>query len=220
MAAIPVPYIGTGNNSQVVLGHYGVAQLSGAIAATPTALDPWARIRWAPSNTSAYLALMRVKVGFNVISAVTTTVRQSIDAIITRGFTVDFTTAITNINMGTVSKTNAMRSNMGNSLMGTAGPGICTTAPLSGHTYTLDNAPFAMTTWGLLYASTSTGTAVALPAGAAGNTTVLYEWTGLGQHPVILSNLEGVSLRCVHTGHATGTCSLQTQWEWGETLVF
>lgn len=220
MAAIPVPYVGTGNNSQVVLGHYGVAQLSGAIAATPTALDVHARIRWAPSNTSAFAVLMRLKYGYHVLTAITAAVRMSYQASIARGFTVDFTTAITNINMATVTATNTMRSSMKNSLMGTDGPGICTTAPCTGMTYTLDTAPFAFNAMPPLTGTNATGTVVTLSLGMGSKAETLYEWTGLGQHPVVLSNLEGVVVQLVHTGHATGTVSEFSQWEWGETLVF
>lgn len=220
MAAIPVPYIGTGTGGQTVLGHYAVSQLSGSIAATPTALDPHASIRWAPgaANPSTYLVLMRIKVGWSVITAITTSVRMSYQAIIARQFSVDFTTAATAINMSTVSKTNTMRSGaMSNSLMGTAGPRIATTTVQSGQTYTLDNAPFAITNWNV--PSILTGT-VSTPAGVAGNMQTLYEWTALGQHPVVLGNNEGVALLLTHTGWASGTVSIYTQWEWAEVLAF
>lgn len=220
MSAIPVPYIGTGNQQQVVLGHYSVAQLSGAIAATPTALDPHASIRWAPTNPAALLVLMRLKVGWAVISAVTTAVRMAYQAIIARGFTVDYVTGSTAINMATVAKTQQMRGSMSQSQMGTSGPRITTTGAMSGHTNTLDNAPFAITNWQALQSSTATGTAVALQAGTAGNMQTLYEWTGLGQHPVVLGNNEGVAVQLTHTGWATGTVSLYTQWEWAEVLLF
>lgn len=199
-----------------VLGHYGVSQLSGAIAATPTALDPHASIRWAPSVTSALCVLARIKVGWHCISAITTAVRMSYQASIARSFTVDYVTGSTAINMANVSKTGAMRSNMSNSLMGTTGPRITTTGAMSGHTNTLDNAPFAFTTWtvpGIL-----TGT-VSTVAGVAGPMQTLYEWTGIGQHPVVLSNNEGVVIQLTHTGWATGTVSLCCQWEWAEVYA-
>ena len=220
MAAIPVPYIGTGSQSQTVLGHYAVSQLSGAIAATPTALDVHASIRWAPTLSNTFLVLMRVKVGYGVISAITTAVRMAYQASIARQFTVDFTTAATAINLATTAKTNQMRASMSGSQMGANGPRICTTAPQTGQTYTLDAAPFSITTWEALHSVTATGTAVALQAGAAGPMQTLYEWTGLGQHPIVLSNQEGVAVQLVHTGWATGTVSLYTQWEWAEVLVF
>src|SRR5262245_47456450 len=112
---------------QTVLGHYKVAQVSGAIAATPTALDPHASIRWAPGDNSKFLVLLRLRVGWSVISAVTTTVRMSYQASMARQFTVDYVTGSTAINMASVAKTGAMRSTMGNSILGTLGPRITTT---------------------------------------------------------------------------------------------
>lgn len=200
-----------------VLGHYAVAQLSGAIAATPTALDPHASIRWAPSNTSALLVLMRVKAGWHCISAITLAVRMSYQLSIARGFTVDYVTGSTAISMTAVQKTNAMRASMGSSLMGTAGPRITTTGAMSAHTNTLDAAPFAITNWTVPGILTGTATVV---AGVAGPMQTLYEWTGLGQHPVVLSNQEGVVMQLTHTGWGTGTVSLVTQWEWAEVEVF
>ena len=220
MSAIPVPYVGTGNQSQIILGHYGVSQLSGAIAATPTALDPHASIRWAPSVSSYLLTLMRLKVGFGVISAITTAVRFAYQASIARNFTVDYVTGSTAINMATTAYTNQMRSTMSKSQLGTLGPRITTTGAISGHTNALDAAPFAITTWQSLVSCTSTGTAVALQAGAAGNMQTLYEWTALGQHPVVLSNNEGIAVQLTHTGWASGTVSLYTQWEWAESINF
>ena len=210
-----LPYI-SGTQNQTVLGHYAVSQLSGSIAATPTALDVHASIRWAPTMANTYLVLTRLKVGWAVITAITTAVRMSYQAIIARGFSVDFTTAATAINMATVSKTNAMRSNMGNSLMGVSGPRICTTTTQSGHTYTLDNAPFAITNWNVPAILTGT---VSVPAGIAGNVQTLYDWTMPGAHPVVLSNNEGVIVRLTHTGWADGTVSLYTQWEWAEVAA-
>ena len=220
MAIAPLPYIGTGSQSQTVLGHYAVSQTSGSIAATPTALDVHASIRWAPTLSNTFLVLMRVKVGYGVISAITTAVRMAYQASIARQFTVDFTTAATAINLATTAKTNQMRGSMSPSQMGANGPRICTTAPQTGQTYTLDAAPFALTTWEALHSVSATGTAVQLNAGAAGPMQTLYEWTGLGQHPVTLSSQEGVAVQLVHTGWATGTVSLYTQWEWAEVLLF
>ena len=216
----PIPYISGASGQQTVLGHYAVAQTSGAIAATPTALDAHASIRWSPTISNTYLVLTRLKVGWSVISAVTTAVRMAYQASIVRGFTVDFTTASTAINMATVPNTNAMRKTMATSQMGANGPRICTTAVMTGQTYTLDNAPFALQVWEPLHSSTATGTAVALQAGAAGEMKTVYEWLGQGSHPVVLSANEGVVVQLVHTGIATGTYSLYTQWEWAEVAAF
>ena len=110
-----------------------------------------------------------------------------------------------------------MRANMSVSQMGVNGPRITTTGPQSGQTSTLDAAPFAITN--LTVPGILTGT-VGMPLGIAGNMQTLYEWTGLGQHPAVLSNNEGVVIRLTHTGNADGTYSLYTMWEWAEVLVF
>ena len=217
MAIRPLDYTVAGGG---VLGHYAVAQTSGSIAATPTALDVHASIRWAPTITNTYLVLMRLKLGYGVVSAVTTAVRMAYQASIARQFTVDFTTATTAINLATTAKTNQMRGSMSGSQMGANGPRICTTAPQTGQTYTLDAAPFALTNWEALHSVSGTGTAVLLNAGSAGPTQTIYEWTGQGQHPVVLSSNEGVVVQLVHTGHGSGTLSLYTTWEWAEVQVF
>lgn len=214
MSAIPVPYVGTGGQQQVVLGHYAAAQLSGAIAAAPTALDPHASFRWAPNPSTILAVLMRIKVGWAVISAITTAVRMAYQASIARAFTVDYASGGTLLVTGTPVKTQAMRSTMAPSQ---ASIRMTTTGALSGHTNTLDTAPFAMTNWNV--PSILTGT-VSVPAGVAGPMQTLYEWTGLGQHPPVLANNEGVAVQLVHTGWATGTVSLITMWEWAEVLLF
>ncbi len=214
----PVPYIGTGSNAQVILGHYAVAQTSGAIAATPTALDVHASIRWAPTVSSYFLTLMRVKVGWGVISAVTTAVRIAYQASIARAFSSDFTTAATAISMAAGS--GRMRANMAPSQMGANGPRIATTAPQTVFTYTLDAAPIGMQNWTTSRSSNTVGTVVIIQVGDAGEPRTLYEWTALGQHPVVLSNNEGVVIQLVHTGWAAGTISLYDQWEWCESLTF
>lgn len=220
MASIPVPYIGTGTNNQVALGHYATAQFSGAVAATPTALDVHGRIRWAPTLTTAYCVLMRSKIAWACLTAITAAVRNAYQLSIARGFTVDFTTAITNCNMASPTATNQMRRSMGNSQMGTSGPGICTTAPCTGMTYTLDANPFAIQFLPQLVGTNATGTVVTLSLGMGTPMQTLYEWTGLGQHPAVLTNQEGIVLQLTHTGHATGTTTVYWQNEWAECFVF
>lgn len=219
MSAIPAPYVNT--LSGFVGGHYAVAQVSGAIAATPTALDPHASIRWAPASGTGNLVLMRLRVGLGCISANATAVRIAYQASIARGFTVDYVTGSTAINMSTVTRTNALSSGtMQNSQMGANGPRITTTGAMSGHTNTLDSAPFAIANWDILHSVTATGTAVQINAGSAAEMKTLYEWTSLAQHPVVLAPNEGVVVQLVHTGWAAGTYSLYTQWEWAEVATF
>lgn len=200
-----------------VLGHYRVSQISGAIAATPAALDHWARIRWVPTNANAKLVLCRLQVGLSVSGAVTTLVQQTLRATIARSYTTDHDTAITNISMAAGS--NRMDSgNMSTSQMGATGPGICTTLPMTGQTFTLDNAPFARVDLPLITAVTATGTAIAGPVGIASGMKDLYVWDSLGEHPPTLRTGEGIVVATELTGHATGTLTLRTVWSWAEVI--
>ena len=211
----PLPY--KFSNGATVLGAYKVCQRSGAIAATPAALDDWARIRWVPSVSNAKLVLCGLRVGITVITAITTTVQVVLQASVVRSFTSDYTTAITNISMA--GKTNAMNfGSMGISLMGTAGPGICTTAPMTVFTGTLDTAPFGYAIMNPLLATNATGTAILQAVGTAMPMTPLYQWTELGDHPPTLSSGEGIVIETVLAGHATGTIALHTEWHWAEVI--
>lgn len=201
-----------------ILGQYCVAQRSGELIATIGALGHLGSVRWAIDD--AYFVLLRLRVGWSISAAVTTAVEMNLRAIIARGFSVDFTTAATAINMATVPNTNAMRKSMGSSLMGTAGPRIGTTTVQSGQTLTADNAPIGMVVWPSRYPTNSTGTAVAQAVGDAGLMQTLYECTSPYQHPVVLSNNEGVIVQPVTAGPATGTFAIYTQWEWAEVEVF
>lgn len=205
------------SNGATVLGHYKVAQVSGAIAATPTALDHWARIRWVPTQSNAKLVLCRLQVGLSISGAITTLVQQTLQAIKARSYTVDHDTAITNISLAS----GACRMNtntMNTSQMGATGPGICTTAPMTGQTATLDAAPFATVDLPLITAVTATGTAIAGAVGIASGMKDLYRWDSLGEYPPTLATGEGIIVRTLLTGHATGTLTLRTIWEWAEVI--
>lgn len=210
----PLPY--KFSNGAVVLGQYMVAQKSGAIAATPSALDVWARVRWNPSTTTnAKLVLVRLRVGLSVITAVTTTVQHMLQASIVRSFSVDFTTAITNISM--VGDSGKMHKNMASSQMGATGPGICTTAPCTGQTYTIDPAPFAIVNLPPL-SPTLGASAVTEQVGCGSEMVDLYNWYQLGGHPPTLSTFEGIIIQTTLAGHATGTLALLTEWTWAECV--
>ena len=210
----PLPFMFS--NRTVVYGHYKVCQRSGAIAATPAALDDWARVRWVPAVSNAKFVLCSLRAGITVITAITTTVQVVLQASIVRTFTSDYTTAITNASM--VAGSNRMAGNMASSLMGTAGPGICTTAPMTTFTGTLDTTPFGYVIMNPLLATNATGTAILQAVGTAMPMATLYEWKNLGDHPPVLSNGEGIVVETLLAGHATGTIALHTEWVWCETL--
>ncbi len=221
MSSVPVPYVGTGSQSQVVLGHYATAQASGLIAATPTALDVHASLRWAPSVSSYFLTLMRLKLGYNLAATIAAAVRITYQAVIVRAFSSDYTTAATALNLSSTTATNQMRRSMNQSQMGATGPRICTTAPQTVATFTADAAPFAMQTFSAVISTNSVGTVTIMQVGDGRPLMPLYEWTALGQHPVVLSNNEGIIIQLLHTGWGTSSAfTLYDQFEWGESLVF
>ncbi len=190
----------------MLLGHYAVAQKSGAFTGWAAAANAGS-LRWAPSLSNIYLVLMRLKWGF-VTNATATAGVYDVGAYIARGFTVDFTANSTPINMATVPNTNAMRKTMSTSQMGANGPRICTTAGMTGQTATLDNAPFA---FGL---ANVTGTTVGISSFQT-----IYEYTALSQHPVVFSANEGVILQML-TASAGGTFNVYFQYEFAEVAVF
>lgn len=215
-AVKPLDYLQGG---ATVLGHYSVCQQSGAIAATPTALDTHASFRWAPTNQNALCVPIRIKIGWQCISAIATAVRMVYSATIARSWTTADSSG-TFANLGAVTKTGAMRTSMGSSLLGTSGPQIAATGAITAGTRTLDADAFAMAVMPALTNVSATGTAVQVNAGGGVPMSVMYEWTGLGQHPIVLANNEGVVIRIVNTGWAAGTVSLNVQWEWAELYAF
>jgi hypothetical protein len=213
----PVDYSAVGGTA--IGGHFSVAQRSGSIAATIGAGGHLARIRW---TDSAHLCVVtRIRVGITVDGAITTATEMTLRAIIVRGFSVDFTTAMTLISMAGVVNTNKMRSGtMSASLMGVNGPGIATTTVLSGQTLTADAAPFVIGTFPLLLPVTATGTAVAIPVGAGIQSYDLYNWATMGGHPPVLAANEGIVIQPHVAGPASGTFGLYVQWDWAEVGAF
>ena len=206
MSAIPVPYV----SGQTVLGHYKVSQRSGSMdGGTPlVAASVISSFRWAFSN---YAVVSRVRCGFIVNSTITTAVAMDFSLTVARGWSVDYSSNNTAANMASKAKTGAMRGGlMSTSLMGTTGPQICTTLGMTGATSTIDNN----------FAAVVTFPSLATTAGIGGQMFDLYQWTSLGDHPFVLSNGEGLIVRNISTGPATGTWLFYTQWEWAEVTSF
>ena len=203
-------------NDLSITGAYSVSQISGNTVSLAAASNI-ARIRWAPAGlTPAKFAVVtRIKVGWAVQAAVTAATQMDMQAIIARGFSVDFTTAITKISMAAPSDTNKTFQGYQPSGMGVNGPGICTTATMSGQTMTTDAAAFANTA----FTNQPSGNATVTQAIGVGHPAVtLYEWTAIGAQPVILSPNEGVILQNITAGPVTGAINYYVQWEWVEAI--
>jgi hypothetical protein len=210
VALRPLDYANVGQ----LLGHYAATQVSGATVSLGAAAHS-ASLRW--TDTTRFLVLMRIKAGWSVTGAVTAATPMDMQAVIARGFSVDFTTNSTQLSLAAVTNTNKMRAGMGTSLLGASGPRILTTAAMSGQTLTADVAPFAITVWNNQPSGNAT---VTQAVGVSGPMQTIYEWTALGQHPVVLTANEGVLLQPVTAGPTTGTVKYYVQWEWAEVLIF
>jgi len=210
------------SNKAVVLGHYMIGQRSGSLAATIGALtlatgaNGLARVRWPTNSFGASFVLTRLRIGITVDGAVTTATEFSAQAVIARNFSVDYGTAITNISM--VSQCGAMSPLMTNgSLMGATGPGIGTTAVMSGQTLAGDAAPFAMATF-TNPSSTLGASAVTIQVGAGVPMTDLYNWQQLGGYPPELGPNMGIVVGLKAAGPASGTFGFYTEWSWAEVI--
>jgi hypothetical protein len=142
-------------------------------------------------------------------------------AVLARGFTVDFTTNSTMSSMAVQPKANAMRNSMGSSLMGVNGPRISDgVGAMSGQTLTADTLGFAIAVWPGIVATNVAGTAVVQPVGM-GAVSTLYECTSPYQHPVVLSQNEGVLIQPKLAGPVVdGSYAFYVGWEWAEVEVF
>ncbi len=202
---LPLSYTSGG----VVLGHFKVAQVSGAIAATLAAASPLASFRWTDSSRLAVVT--RVRLGYIVASTVTTGVPMDFSLTFARSFTVDFSSNNTQANLATKLKTGALRTSMGSgsgSLLGTLGPQVCTTAAMTGQTQTLDND----------FLSVLATPNVATTAGTGAGMQDLYSWNLQGGHPIALAANEGLLVRNITAGPASGTFKIYVEWEWAEVF--
>ncbi len=210
VAMRPLEYASVGQ----VLGHYAVAQASGA-AVSVGAGGIVAGLRW--TDSTHFLVLMSIRAGWSITGAVTLATVMDMAAYVVRGFTVNFSSNQTVASLAAVTNTNKMRMTMGASLMGVNGPIICTTGAMSGQTAVVDAFPFAYTVW----ANQPSGNATVTQAvGVGGAMQDMYNWNKLGQHPVVLSANEGVILQTVAAPIVSGTSKYYVEWSWAEVAIF
>lgn len=195
-----------------LLGYYGVAQASGATVSLGAAAH-LASLRW--TDPSRFLVLIGIRAGWTINGAVTAATQMDLQAVVARGFSVDFTTNSTAASL-VAANTNKFRSNMGASLLGANGPRIATTGAMSGQTLTADANPFAMAP----FANQPSGNATVTQAVGVGHSMVsLYEYTAL-KHPIILSANEGILIQPVTAGPVSGSVKYYIEWNWAEIALF
>ena len=202
----------------LILAGVGFALVPGGVAATIGALGHLASLRWNVSN--AYCVLMRLKVAWSIVTAVTAAVQMNMRAVLVRGFTVDFSADNTQANLAAIPKANAMKSSMGGSLLGTTGPQIAATTVMSGETITADTLGIGFASWPGTVDMNATGVAVVMGVGFAGEAQTMYEYTAHEARPMVLGLNEGIIVQPISAGPASGTYSIYTQWEWAEVEVY
>lgn len=217
VAMRPLEYKASGR----ILGHYALQHRSGALngADSLAALAHVASLRW--TDSTAYCVITRIKGGWSQVTASATAVEMTMRAVLARGFSVDFTTNSTLSTMAIPPKVGAMRSSMNTSLMGVNGPRISDgVGAMSGQTLTANTLGFAVAVWPGVLATNVTGAAVSQRLGM-GAVSTLYECTSPYQHPLVLSQNEGVLIQPKLAGPVVdGSYAFYAGWEWAEVEVF
>lgn len=201
--ARPTEHVGVAG---LIGGHYGITVYSGTIAATLAANSVIFAMRWA--DPTKVFVLKRLFAWLIITGAPGSPGGYSLEACRVTGFTTAFSANNTNTTPAT-SAQKMRTSNMAGSIFSTSGAiQVCTTAGMTGQTYTADTTGFAT---GVLQ-----GTAA---AGAAGNIP-LYDYNEFGQHPLVLSTNEGIIIRNPVAYPGTATAQLGVQALWLETAAY
>ncbi len=186
-------------------GHYGIVAYTGTVAASLAANSVVFSLRW--GDSTKFLVLKRLFAWMAITGTPGTLQAFALEAVRATGFTVAFSANNTNAAVGTGQK---MRSgNMAQSLFSSVGTiQSCTTAGMTGMTYTLDSAGFA------------TNTLQGTVAAGAGGTVPLYDQNEFGQHPLVLAANEGVVIRNPIALPATSTVQMGFQALWAEVAGY
>jgi len=180
--------------------------------------DVLARFRW-PLNVGKAV-LLRIRAAIDVSSGLSNMVQMALQGRKVTGFSADFTTNLTSADLQSLPGTGLRSRIMGPSMMANAGPGVATTAGMTGATLVKDTDPFVITPIGLFLPVSLAGAYVGNPVqpGACSGLITLYEWAGNGDHPIVLSGNDGVLIESHFNGPGSGTFGLYTVWDWAENV--
>lgn len=190
-----------------VLGHYSAVGTTAAAAFA--ANSNLAAFRFTdPTN---FAVILRVWVSAQVVTAVTAQRVDALNLFVARGYTARDATNATAISFANPN-TNKLRSTMGTTLMTAGNFDVASAAAgVSAGTKTVDANPVS-------FLGLSGSAAIAgVGTGASGD---LYKWDRLGQHPITLSQNEGILVQWGATALATGTATLTVGIEWAEVAAF
>lgn len=205
-------------NGSQILGHYRAVTFSGAVASI-SAAGILASLRWA--DASRYFVLQRLAANIEVLTAITTAPVFDLAAFVFRGSTGNATgSGSSTLTGGANNQKNLV--NMSGTLLTASGGELrtigTTTALTAAAGKTNDGAPFGAAFLPVISAVTATGTAVAVPVGAAYNSgwTNLYSIDSPYQHPIVLGVNEGIEVQVITANNTTGTVKYGFLWEWAE----
>lgn len=212
-AAVPM-HVATKPTPYGTLGHYRLSVVSGTMAAALAASAVVFSARWGDATRFAKITRLRTRFQpLTPFTAATLTDHTSLDAFIGRTFTAAHTGGTALTLTGSSFK---MRASMGSTLF--TDLRMATTAALGGGTVTLDPHPIAQ--------SIRKGNRVN-PA-AATEETIQPTADGLnleidmagGEHPIILTQNEGIVIRNRTVWPAAGTGIILVEMAWAELTVF
>jgi len=195
----------------ITLGHYSV--VGNTVAGLLGANAVLAAFRW--TDASRLAVPLRISVAVVGVTAVATAQRiDPITATIARNYTARDATLATAIAF-TAAKSQAMRSNMGQSILGATGNfDVCSgVAGLSGGTKTLDTNPFGM-------AAVVLGPGLTTLPQASPQTDLYKAEAGNGEHPLVLAQNEGFIVSWGATALATGSVYVAIMIKWAELPIF
>lgn len=202
---------GVGNN----LGYYAVGIMSGATASIGAA-GILASLRW--TDPSRFLALLAIRAGYSVLTAVTAATPMDLGAYLSRGATAQATGG----NTPTVGVNNMKaRTTMGTSLVASGELRVASASAITrGTTGAADANPFAIANLPPKVSPDIGATAATgLAAGTGRDMQDLWRWDPT-KHPIILAANEAIELQQITAGPVTGTVKWYFVFEWAELAAY
>lgn len=190
------------------LGYYGIGMVSGTIAAAIGANSELFQFRWTDATRFAVIYRLVCSAGLNV--AATAARLFALRAAIARSWSADGSGGTAATMTGNNQK---LRTSMGTSLVGTIR--MATTAALGAGTKTLDAQDIA-----------AMATGIGTGAITAGSNLKIFDQQNLlnidaiTDHPIILAQNEGFTIRVGNAGPATMTWHLAAACQWAEVATF
>jgi len=195
-------------------GHYRFSKVTGTLAATLAASAVVFAARWGDSTRFAVITSFKTRfMPLTPFTAATLTDHTSFDTYIGRAYTANHTGGAT---LTLTGDNNAMRASMGTTLFTEIR--IATTAALGGGTVTLDAQPFAQSLRkGNRVNPTATTEEIIMPTTDGMDVDFKVD---AGEHPLVLSQDEGIVVTNRTVWPAAGTGILMVSMAWAEVGAY